>query len=407
MTQGPPSHRGKSWKCLQAFWISFPHVCLVCSLVLYSIIGAVMFCFIEGSREQEIPQFEEFLEKLWMIAQNSSAENVTALENGSAPVIFKELAREAIITDVQGEWLQKPEEQWSFMSSLFFCCTVFTTVGYGHICPVTMYGKLACMVYATVGIPLMLLLLADLGDILARLLSGIYKHAVLSCNNLCHKPKPIKLSSLQKEHSGKSSLLKTMDSRVSMKEPLNITEVIKTQASVKRKYLQMRNIDIFELIIVKENQTVLPLKSGLQQKSVSCPDLDLCPPSDFAMQNFDKIGEGLDQLDVPIILIVLVMVAYIMCGAFILPLWEVEWTTIDAFYFCFVTLTTIGFGDIMPKHPNYFLLLSAYTVVGMVIVCMAFKLGQNRLVSFYKQCILCISGGNIKKYSRNNEDSRA
>ncbi|KAE8589482.1 hypothetical protein XENTR_v10017578 [Xenopus tropicalis] len=329
----------------------------------------------------------------------------TISDNGSAPEIFKELAREAIITDLQVEWLQKPEEQWSFKSSLFFCCTVFTTVGYGHICPVTMYGKLACMVYATLGIPLMLLLLADLGDILARLLSRTYKRAVLACNKLCHKPKPIKLSSLHKEHSGKSSLLKTMDSRVSMKEPLNITEVIKTQASVKRKYLQMRNIDIFELIIVKENQKVLPLKSSLQQKSFSCPDLDLWPPSDSAMQNFDKIGEELDHLDVPIVLIVLVMVAYIMCGACILPLWEDDWTTIDAFYFCFVTLTTIGFGDIIPKHPNYFLLLSAYTVVGMVIVCMAFKLGQNRLVSFYKQCILCISGGNIKKYSKTEDVS--
>ncbi|KAG8435828.1 hypothetical protein GDO86_013682 [Hymenochirus boettgeri] len=400
MSKDSPTPQQKPcWKCIQAFWISFPHVCLVCSVVLYSVIGAGVFHYIEGSREMEITELKEFLDKLWIIALNSSTNNMTIMGNESA---FKEMAKEALVQDIKPEWKQKPEEQWSFMSSLFFCCTVFTTVGYGHIYPVTIYGKIACMVYATVGIPLMLLLLADFGDILAGLLSRTYRRAALACNRQWNKSTFYGQTGKSSLTSAKSNLTSTTDSQVSMREPLNITDVIKTQASVKRKYLKMRNIDLFELIVIKENQKVLPMKGGKFQRSHSCPDLDLVSRIDCVMYKFGKIGEELDRLDVPITLIVLIMVIYIMCGAFILPIWEEDWSTMDAFYFCFVTLTTIGFGDIIPKHPNYFLLLFVYTTVGMAIVCMAFKLGQNRLVSFYKQCITCISRGKVTKYSGDN-----
>ncbi|CAL8361887.1 unnamed protein product [Boreogadus saida] len=59
----------------------------------------------------------------------------------------------------------------------------------------------------------------------------------------------------------------------------------------------------------------------------------------------------------------------------------------DPYYFCFITLTTIGFGDIVPKHPKYFMITSLFIIVGMAIMSMAFKLGQTRIVSFYHTCI--------------------
>ncbi|MEE6486709.1 hypothetical protein FKM82_014683 [Ascaphus truei] len=390
----PPKQRS-CWKSQRMFWAIFPHACLVCSLVLYSIIGALIFNYIEGNRDKNIPEFEKFLVQLWNLSRDSCKGDIYAQE------YFMNNSKNLIKEEIQGEWLQSPEIQWNFLGSLFFCCTVFTTVGFGHISPVTDHGKLVCMVYAAIGIPLMLLVLADLGDILAGVLSKIYKYCIMYCNRVFHKPK-LNLAnrfSFHKSNSGKSSLKSTLDNRVTMKEPLNITEVIRSQSSVKRKYLQMRNIDLFEHILVKENLRILPLRDSSFQRSRSCPELDLMPLAHSAMYNFDKIGEELDHLDVPIILIVLVVVIYIMCGAFILPLWETEWTFIDAFYFCFITLTTIGFGDIVPTHPNYFLLLSAYIVVGMAIMCMAFKLGQNRLVCCYKQFVCCISGGKVIKYS--------
>lgn len=40
---------------------------------------------------------------------------------------------------------------------------------------------------------------------------------------------------------------------------------------------------------------------------------------------------------------------YLACGAFMFMLWEDDWDFFDGFYFCFVTMTTIGFGDLVPS----------------------------------------------------------
>lgn len=43
---------------------------------------------------------------------------------------------------------------------------MFTTIGYGHYYPVTVEGRIATMLYAVVGIPLVLAVLSDLGTTL-------------------------------------------------------------------------------------------------------------------------------------------------------------------------------------------------------------------------------------------------
>ncbi|VDM77109.1 unnamed protein product [Strongylus vulgaris] len=56
--------------------------------------------------------------------------------------------------------------EWDFWTALLFAGTVCTTIGYGHIYPITNIGKILTMIFALFGIPLMLLVLQDIGKLL-------------------------------------------------------------------------------------------------------------------------------------------------------------------------------------------------------------------------------------------------
>ena len=40
---------------------------------------------------------------------------------------------------------------------------------------------------------------------------------------------------------------------------------------------------------------------------------------------------------------------YLAAGAGLFMLWEEDWSFFESFYFCFITMTTIGFGDLVPS----------------------------------------------------------
>ncbi|XP_065225013.1 potassium channel subfamily K member 1-like isoform X2 [Planococcus citri] len=50
------------------------------------------------------------------------------------------------------------ESNWSFSQALFFTVTILTTIGYGRITPRTTAGKIFCILYIIVGLPLTLTL---------------------------------------------------------------------------------------------------------------------------------------------------------------------------------------------------------------------------------------------------------
>lgn len=41
---------------------------------------------------------------------------------------------------------------------------------------------------------------------------------------------------------------------------------------------------------------------------------------------------------------------YLAAGTGLLLLWEEDWDFFDGYYFCFITMTTIGFGDLVPSE---------------------------------------------------------
>ena len=64
---------------------------------------------------------------------------------------------------------------WDYLQSIFFSTTILTTIGYGNIAPVTFPGRLFCIFFAIVGVPFTLSVIADVGQILATIVSKICK----------------------------------------------------------------------------------------------------------------------------------------------------------------------------------------------------------------------------------------
>ena len=95
------------------------------------------------------------------------------------------------------------------------------------------------------------------------------------------------------------------------------------------------------------------------------------------------------------------MVSYIVGGALLFSEWE-GWGYLEGSYFCFITLSTIGFGDMVPGdaisdstdeleekfslksvstplNPK-FVLCSLYILIGMALIAMCFNLMQEKVI---------------------------
>ncbi|XP_015185395.1 PREDICTED: potassium channel subfamily K member 9-like isoform X2 [Polistes dominula] len=94
------------------------------------------------------------------------------------------------------------------------------------------------------------------------------------------------------------------------------------------------------------------------------------------------------QVTVPLTLCLGIMVGYVIAGALLFSKWE-DWNMLDGSYFCFVSLSTIGFGDIVPGDRIYsgqglelsFIFCFMYLMLGMALIAMCFNLMQEEVIA--------------------------
>ncbi|XP_069971665.1 uncharacterized protein [Penaeus vannamei] len=68
-------------------------------------------------------------------------------------------------------------EKWTLVDSIYFTMTAVTTIGYGHISPATRYGRLFCVLYSLVGVPLTCILMAYSSEMLSNRMLQLYTSA--------------------------------------------------------------------------------------------------------------------------------------------------------------------------------------------------------------------------------------
>ncbi|KAF9319393.1 Potassium channel [Podila horticola] len=68
-------------------------------------------------------------------------------------------------------------------------------------------------------------------------------------------------------------------------------------------------------------------------------------------------------------------------GAGIFCAFEKKWTYLESLYFCFVTLTTIGFGDYVPQAPGSIEFWNVYVFVGLAVFAYILSLSSESMAS--------------------------
>ncbi|KAB0798064.1 hypothetical protein PPYR_09057 [Photinus pyralis] len=230
---------------------------------VFLISGAAIFSILESPAE------ERFVERLRMARQNFLDTHPSVSDDA-----LESLITEIVLASNRGVSATRNASgtpNWSFGQSLFFSSTVITTIGYGHVTPLSRSGKIFCVLYATIGIPLTLVLLSALVE---RLLVPTVWFLQFLNSRLGHLYQPL-------------------------------------------------NIRLFHLFII----------------------------------------------------VCFFLIFFLLVPAAIFATCEPEWDYLDSFYYCFISLTTIGLGDYIPgdsldqpNRPIYKIATAAYLFIGITFM---------------------------------------
>ncbi|KAK4886664.1 hypothetical protein RN001_002935 [Aquatica leii] len=279
--------RLKSWCSDVRVKQALQHMGLFITLMAYTVVGGVVFRCLEHPAEIErISRLRSSLLHSRRHLAERIINNTLGLQEPLEYVYFELKEYEKVLEDAFAEGFQSTHhldkyesEKWSFLTSVFFSSTVLTTIGYGNTVPVTTEGRAFCIVFALVGIPLTLTVIADMGRLFATSLSAFTERMPGWCRH----------------------------------------------ATIMRR--------------------------------TSC----------YAVGS------------------VAFLFVYLSAGAGFFVIWEEDWTFFEGFYFCFITMTTIGFGDLVPKKPKYMLLCTIYILIGLALTSTIIELVRRQYLQSWKQ----------------------
>ncbi|XP_070567843.1 two pore potassium channel protein sup-9-like [Ptychodera flava] len=234
---------------------------------------------------------------------------------------------------------------WDYQSAIYFCLTVLSTIGYGQIVPVTNGGKILCVLYALIGIPFFFMYLAKLGELLAVPLKKLYSKATQPDKKFCASGK------VPKPAAG------------SVSPPRNRGPQLHHQGSLGS------------------------LTESERHCSLGCSSATQSPQR---VQKQDrasaKKANPRKDVQVPIPLMIVVLVGYIMLSALFFSHTQESWSYLDSVYFCTISYTTVGFGDLVPTFGREIemnhIYVEVFLLFGLILVSTFVHLTIKRMVDW-------------------------
>ncbi|XP_052739237.1 TWiK family of potassium channels protein 12-like [Bicyclus anynana] len=295
--------------------------------------------------------------------QNELMQRVTTEMASQYGVSYREMALgEFTGNDISNHY---EEHDWNLALAFFYSLTVLTTIGYGNIAPRTILGKGVTIAYALVGIPLTLVYLSSVGSLLSKMARSVFSRALCCClcsncgyccydeRRMAEKERRMKLKRQQEENLSQNT----------SKTPTEECYVLKTDSQ--------RDSSMSER----------PTISTAKDDVISWPDTD----SKLSMHGLSILA--------PVFLCLAAIFIYISLGAIVLFNLD-NMSIVDGFYFCFMALSTIGFGNIIPgmsyttiNGVRYYTInstvlwfCSAYTLTGLALTAMCFGVIHDEII---------------------------
>lgn len=256
-------------------------------------------------------------------------------------------------------------------------------LGYGSIAPRTLLGKVVTMIYAILGIPLTLIYLSSIGTLLSSVARGVFSRALCcclcsNCGYCCYDEKRM----AEKERRMKKKR-QQQELQQQLQMSTNPSQISQSNPSVETQPYYVRS----NTSTTTHNNLRSPMRDfkDIETDTLSC------------IADTESKASSMHGLSIlaPILLCLCMMCGYICFGAFALYKLE-NWSLIDGIYFCFMSLTTIGFGDLVPGTDNFrsksqsrqqnvnsnltIWFCSFYIMSGMALTAMCFNVIHEEIV---------------------------
>jgi hypothetical protein len=218
-----------------------------------------------------------------------------------------------------------------------------SSVGYGNVSPQTWEGKVVCICYATIGIPIFGISLINLSDFFGAIFKFVYA----------------KINKINPVHKYLNYLRKRKKEYIMQKK-------LKKKLKQLKKTLMHNNDDTDELNSNSKNSIEefhVELANHLNDKMEDdCKDLQILSISyDSSNSETELEDEDEDSNEIPMSVTILFFVFYTLIGSYIFMQFE-DWSFVQSIYFVYVTLSTMG---IFQLHKKFIIIYLIF-----IFVCM-------------------------------------